>query len=67
MRLNLYLNFNIKEHPQNQRIIKIYYYYKTLKDSDATSINNGILYNINYYSRPPINIYYFNTESSNSD
>ena len=67
MRLNLYLNFNIKKHPQNQRIIKIFYYYKIFKDSDATSINNNIFYNINYYSRPPINIYYSNTESSGNN
>ena len=67
MRLNLYLNFNIKGHPQNQRTTKIFYYYKVFKNSDATSINNGVFYNINYYNRPPINVYYFNTESSGSD
>ena len=67
MRLNLYLNFNIKGYPQNQRIIKIFYYYKIFKDSDATSINNNILYNINYYGRPSINVYYSNTEFLNNN
>ena len=67
MRLNLYLNFNIKEYPQNQRIAEIFYYYKIFKDSDAININNNIFYDTNYYSRPPINIYYFNTEPSGSN
>ena len=67
MRLNLYLNFNIKGYPQNQRIAKIFYYYKIFKNSDATSINNNIFYDTDYYSRPSINIYYSNTEFLNSD
>ena len=67
MRLNLYLNLNIKGHPQNQRIAEIFYYYKVLKDSDATSINNSVFYDTNYYNKPSINIYYSNTESSGSD
>ena len=67
MRLNLYLNFNIKGYPQNQRTAEIFYYYKILKNSDAISINNNILYNTNHYNKPSINIYYFNTESSGNN
>ena len=67
MGLNLYLNFNIKGYPQNQRIIEIFYYYKTFKNSDAININNNIFYNTNYYSRPSINIYYSNTEPSGNN
>ena len=67
MRLNLYLSFNIKGYPQNQRTAEIFYYYKILKNSDATSINNSVFHDINHYNRPPINIYHFNTEPSSSN